>query len=85
MVRAGRPLRMITAIPVMVSGDSGPAVCFPAEEPCSPTQRISLGQPLLPANPGIWAGAELGFRYSWGIFAVTYTSKLGLHCHLFGC
>lgn len=80
MVRAGRPLRMITAIPVMVSGDSGPAVCFPADEPCSPTQRIPLGQPLLPAN----AGSGLGFRCSWGIFAVTYTSKLGLHCHLFG-
>lgn len=66
MVRVGRTLMMITAFPVMLRGDSGPAVCFPTEEPCSPAQRIPLGQPLVRANPAVWAGAELGFRYSLG-------------------
>lgn len=58
------------------------AVCSPGQETYPSTQRIPLGQCLLPANPGSWADSELAL----GVMqAKAYWEKSRMHCYLFGC
>lgn len=49
---------------------------LPAEEPYSPTQRIPLGQRLLPANPGLILNLDSGTLGD--VFSEASTSKTPL-------